>query len=45
LKWLETGPEVLEFVRDGVLEVSVEPVNKARVVLVGGLEVRDDSGR
>lgn len=28
LKWLKTGPEALEFVRDGVLEGSVELVNK-----------------
>jgi hypothetical protein len=39
LKWLETSPQVFEFVCYGVLEVSVELVNKARVVLVGGLDV------
>jgi hypothetical protein len=39
LKWLETSPQVFEFVCYGVLEVSVELVNKARVVLVGGLDI------
>jgi hypothetical protein len=39
LKWLETSPQVFEFVCYGVLEVSIEPVDKARVALVGGLDV------